>query len=198
MSHLTQTDSAAIGPADGAAQPSMLVLLGLLAGPFLTMIDASVVNVAAPSIVRSLHTDLATVQWTVSGYLLALATTLAATAWLTRRFGSRTVYVACLAAFTVASVLCALAPNIQLLIAMRAVQGLAGAPLIPISMSMMMGGTTGAARQMQRSGATAAILLFLAPALGPWLGVNLSDQSAVWSCRHHRSPPHRRPLQHSA
>src|SRR5215472_14925474 len=170
MSHLTQTDSAAIGPADGTAQPSMLVLLGLLAGPFLTMIDASVVNVASPSIVRSLHTYLATVQWTVSGYLLALATTLAATAWLTRRFGSRTVYVACLAAFTVASVLCALAPNIQLLIAMRAVQGLAGAPLIPISMSMMMGGSTGAARQMQRSGATAAILLFLAPALGPSLG----------------------------
>ncbi|HKA09795.1 MAG TPA: DHA2 family efflux MFS transporter permease subunit [Candidatus Dormibacteraeota bacterium] len=170
MNHLTQTDSAAIGSADGAAQPSMLVLLGLLAGPFLTMIDASVVNVAAPSIVRSLHTDLATVQWTVSGYLLALATTLAATAWLTRRFGSRTVYVACLAAFTVASVLCALAPNIQLLIAMRAVQGLAGAPLIPISMSMMMGGSTGAARQIQRSGAAAAILLFLAPALGPSLG----------------------------
>jgi len=170
MSAMTQTESTDRNFADGPAQLSVLVMVGLLAGPFLTMVDASVVNVAAPSIVRSLHADLATVQWTVSGYLLALATTLAASAWLTRRFGSRTVYVICLAAFTIASVLCALAPNIQLLIAMRALQGLAGAPLIPISMSMMMGGSNGAARQIQRSSAAAAILLFLAPALGPSLG----------------------------
>jgi EmrB/QacA subfamily drug resistance transporter len=170
VSRLTQADSAEMGIADRSVQPSVLVMVGLLAGPFLTMVDASVVNVAAPSIVRSLHADLATVQWTVSGYLLALATTLAASGWLTRRFGSRNVYVICLAAFTIASVLCALAPNIQLLIATRALQGLAGAPLIPISMSMMMGGSSGAARQINRSGAAAAILLFLAPALGPSLG----------------------------
>jgi len=145
-------------------------MIGLLAGPFLTMVDASVVNVAVPRIAGSFHADLETVQWTVSGYLLALAAMLAASAWLTKRFGSRTVYVVCLVAFTATSVLCALAPTIQFLIAMRALQGIAGAPLTPISMSMMMGGSGNAARQVQRSSAAAALLLFLAPALGPSLG----------------------------
>ena len=170
MKAKTQSDQNDTPAGQGAAQLSVLVMIGLLAGPFLTMVDASVVNVAAPRIAGSLHTDLQTVQWTVSGYLLALAAMLAASAWLTRRFGSRTVYVACLVAFTTASVLCALAPTIQFLIAMRVLQGIAGAPLTPISMSMMMGGSNNAARQVQRSSAAAALLLFLAPALGPSLG----------------------------
>jgi MFS family permease len=75
-----------------AAVPSALAMVGLLAGPLLSMVDSSVVNVAVPDIARLLHTELATVQWTVSGYLLALAGTLAASAWLTRRFGSRRLY----------------------------------------------------------------------------------------------------------
>ena len=170
MNATTSPERNGTSAGQGTAQLSVLVMIGLLAGPFLTMVDASVVNVAAPRIVESLHADLETVQWTVSGYLLALAAMLAASAWLTRRFGSRTVYVICLVAFTATSVLCALAPTIQFLIAMRAVQGIAGAPLTPISMSMMMGGSGNAARQVQRSSAAAALLLFLAPALGPSLG----------------------------
>src|SRR5262249_52422889 len=166
----TESDQNDTPAGQGAAQLSVLVMIGLLAGPFLTMVDASVVNVAAPRIAGSFHADLETVQWTVSGYLLALAAMLAASAWLTRRFGSRNVYVICLVAFTATSVLCALAPTIQFLIAMRALQGIAGAPLTPISMSMMMGGSSNAARQVQRSSAAAALLLFLAPALGPSLG----------------------------
>ena len=145
-------------------------MVGLLAGPLLTMVDSSVVNVAVPDIARSLHTDLATVQWTVSGYLLALAAMLAASAWLTRRFGSRKVYVVCLAGFTTASALCALAPNVQSLIAARALQGFAGAPLTPIAMSLLMGGRDNPTQGAQSRGAAAGVLLFLAPALGPTLG----------------------------
>jgi EmrB/QacA subfamily drug resistance transporter len=163
----------------GPAPLPLPVLVGLLAGPFLTMVDSSVVNVAVPDIARSLDSGLATVQWTVSGYLLAIAAGLAASAWLTRRFGSRTVYVTCLAAFTAASALCALAPSIQPLIAFRALQGLAGAPLTPIAMSMMIGGSGNAAREVKGSAAAASILLFLAPAVGPTLG-GILIQSFGW------------------
>jgi MFS family permease len=111
----------------------------MLAGPLLSMLDSSVVNVAAEPIARSLHTSLGTVQWTVSGYLLALGTGLAGTAYLARRFGSVAVYRASLVAFTAASALCALSPGSGTLIGFRAVQGLVAAPLVPLAMSMLLG-----------------------------------------------------------
>jgi EmrB/QacA subfamily drug resistance transporter len=144
----------------------LLAQIGLLAGPFLSMVDSNVVNVALPDIARALHSPLATAQWVVSGYLLALAAVLAASAYLAKRHGTRRVYRAALVGFTAASVLCALAPSIETLIALRALQGGLGAPLVPLAMNLLLGGR-GAARRMPP---TAGMLLFLAPALGPTLG----------------------------
>jgi EmrB/QacA subfamily drug resistance transporter len=138
----------------------------LLAGPLLTMLDSSIVNVAVEPIARQTHTALATVQWIVSGYLLALGTGLALTSYLARRFGTIRAYTAFLIAFTVASALCALAPGVGVLIAARVLQGLAGAPLVPLSMAMLLGGTGAQTRMSPAAG----ILLFLGPALGPSLG----------------------------
>ena len=138
----------------------------LLAGPLLSMLDSSIVNVAAEPIARALHAPLGTVQWTVSGYLLALGTGLAGTAYLARRYGTVPVYRVSLAAFTVASALCALSPGAGALIAFRAVQGLVAAPLVPLAMSMLLG-KSGGARSISP---VAGILLFAAPALGPTVG----------------------------
>ena len=139
---------------------------GLLAGPFLSMLDSNIVNVALPDIARELHSPLETAQWIVSGYLLALAAVLAASAYLARRFGTSRVYLASLLGFTLASALCALAPSMGVLIAARALQGALGAPLVPLAMGMLLG-QGGAARQMPPA---AGIVLFLAPALGPTIG----------------------------
>jgi EmrB/QacA subfamily drug resistance transporter len=144
-----------------------LAIAGLLAGPFLTMVDSNVVNVAIPQIARSLHGSLEAVQWTVSGYLLALGTALAAAAFLERRFGSRRVYVFSLVSFTMASALCALAPSLPILIAARILQGVAGAALVPVAMGMLLGPSSDTQRQIP---VAAGILLFLAPAAGPTLG----------------------------
>jgi len=145
----------------------LAAMLALLAGPLLSMIDSSVVNVAVPDLSRSLHASLASVQWTVSGYLLALAAVLPATSHLARRFGTVRVYGVSLAAFTAASVLCALAGNVGELVAARALQGAAGAPLVPLSMSLALGPGGG-----RRGGipASAGVVLFLGPALGPTVG----------------------------
>jgi EmrB/QacA subfamily drug resistance transporter len=106
------------------------------------------------------------VQWTVSGYLLALGAGLAGTAYLARRFGTLPVYRASVIAFTVASALCALAPAAGVLVAARVAQGLVAAPLVPLAMSMLLGGGD-TARSISP---LAGIMLFLGPALGPTVG----------------------------
>jgi EmrB/QacA subfamily drug resistance transporter len=143
----------------------VVALFVLLSGSFLSMIDSSVVNVAVPDISQQLAAPLTTVQWTVSGYLLALAATLPATAYLGRRFGTVRVYAWSLAAFTVASALCAVAPTATALIAARAVQGVAAAPLVPLSMNLLFG--RGDTKDLPTS---AGLVLFLGPALGPTIG----------------------------
>jgi len=140
---------------------------GLLVGPLLSMLDSSVVNVAVPVMAKDLGADLREVQWVVSGYLLALGLSLAATSYLARRFGALRVYAVSAVAFVLVSAGCALAPNVGVLIGLRAAQGLAGAPLVPLALSILLGGAG-----VRRGGipVSAALVLFLAPALGPTLG----------------------------
>jgi EmrB/QacA subfamily drug resistance transporter len=131
------------------------------------MVDSDVVNVALPNISSQLHAELETTQWIVSGYLLALAATLAITAYLARRFGTRPVYLVSLLGFTLASLLCAVAPNIGFLIAARALQGALGGPLIPLAMNILLGRERAA---LSRGATVAGIVLFLGPAIGPTIG----------------------------
>jgi EmrB/QacA subfamily drug resistance transporter len=164
------------GPRDLAAAPRLSpgtpclgvpVQFALLAGPLLSMLDSSIVNLAIEPVARDLRASLTLVQWTVSGYLLALGAGLAGTAFLARRFGTLPVYRASVIAFTAASALCALAPDAGVLVATRAVQGLVAAPLVPMAMSMLLGRDTGAARSISPA---AGAMLFLGPAIGPAVG----------------------------
>jgi EmrB/QacA subfamily drug resistance transporter len=151
---------------DAAPKLGFLITFGLMTGPFLSMLDSNIVNVALPTIAREFHTSITVVQWTLSGYLLAQGGALALSPFLAKRFGTRPVYIASVAGFTLASVLCAAASSIGFLIGARVLQGIAGASLVPLAMSMMMG-PSGASRQMSPA---AAILLFMAPAAGPTVG----------------------------
>ena len=140
---------------------------GLLIGPLLSMIDSSIVNVAVPDIATELEAKLDDVQWVVSGYLLALGVALALTSFLAKRFGTLRVYTVSMVLFVVVSAACAFAPNIEWLIAFRAAQGFVGAPLVPLALSILLGkdGIAGGGIPI-----SAALTLFLAPALGPTLG----------------------------
>lgn len=141
---------------------------GLLIGPALSMLDSSIVNVAVPDIARDLGAGLDSVQWVVSGYLLSLAVALALTAFASRRFGTMRVYLVSMGLFVTASAVCAFAPTIELLVAARVVQGFVGAPLVPLALSILLGRDgVGGGGSIPVS---AAVVLFLAPALGPSLG----------------------------
>jgi EmrB/QacA subfamily drug resistance transporter len=140
---------------------------GLLVGPLLSMIDSSIVNVAVPDIATELKAPLDQVQWVVSGYLLALGVSLALTAYLSKRFGTMRIYTISMILFVLASAACAIAPNISSLIAFRVVQGFVGAPLVPLALSILLGKNGIGGGKIPVS---AALTLFLAPALGPTLG----------------------------
>lgn len=156
----------------------------LLIGPLLSMIDSSIVNVAVPSIARDLSTatnvvKLDEIQWVVSGYLLALGVALAATAYLAKRFGVLRVYTVSMVLFVAASAACAAAGNVEWLIAFRALQGFVGAPLVPLALSILLGKDGIGGGKIPIS---AALTLFLAPALGPTLGglILSGDDPSHW------------------
>jgi MFS family permease len=140
---------------------------GLLAGPFLSMIDSSVINVALPAMARSLHSSIAGVQWVASAYLLALGLGTPIAAYVAKRWGTERIYALSLFGFTAASGLCALAPTVPVLVTVRILQGAFGALLVPLAMNMLLGGD----RARSRMSAAAGMVLFLAPAdLAPATG----------------------------
>ncbi len=135
---------------------------------FIVVLDSLVVVTALPRMQQDLHAGLATLQWTVNAYGIAFAAGIITAAALGDRFGRRRVFLTGLALFTLASAACAVAPGATALIAARAVQGLGGAAVLPLSLTIL---TT--AFPAQRRGAIVGIyggLAGLAVAVGPLVG----------------------------
>lgn len=114
-----------------------VVVLTTVLGSGVALLDSTIVNVALPTIGRGLGADLAGLQWVISAYALTLAAFILLGGSLGDRFGRRRTYVWGVAGFGVASVLCALSPNTQILVGARAVQGVAAALLTPGSLAIL-------------------------------------------------------------
>jgi EmrB/QacA subfamily drug resistance transporter len=137
-------------------------------GSGIAFLDATVVNVALPDIGRDLHASTSTLQWILNGYVLTLASLILLGGSLGDRYGRRRIFVTGTGVFTVASLLCAVAPNAQLLVVARLVQGIGGALLTPGSLAMVESGF----RPVDRARAIGAWsgLGGVAGALGPLVG----------------------------
>ncbi|MFB8189345.1 MFS transporter [Microbacterium sp. NPDC055988] len=116
----------------------------MLAAEIMDMLDATIVNVAGPSLESSLGTNALGLQWVIGGYALALGAGLILGGRLGDRYGRRRMFLVGLAAFTVASLLCSLAPTAELLIAFRLIQGAAGALLLPQGLGLLRENLSGA------------------------------------------------------
>jgi len=138
-----------------------------MVGSWLVFTDSTVVNVAVESIADDLTTNLASVQWAVTGYLLSLAAVLPATGWAARRFGPSRVYVAGLSVFTVSSAVAALAPTVGVLVAARVGQGIGGGVIMPVGTIIWTAQATRA--QIGRVMGLISIPVVTAPMLGPLL-----------------------------
>src|SRR5437870_11356473 len=112
-----------------------LTLFAAILGSAVATIDGSIVNVALPSIERDLGGGLSAQQWVSNAYLLALGSLILIGGSLGDIYGTRRVFATGVAAFGVVSLLCAVAPTIEVLIAARALQGAAGALLVPSSLA---------------------------------------------------------------
>ncbi|MFH5211311.1 MFS transporter [Antrihabitans sp. NCIMB 15449] len=113
------------------------IVLATVLGSSVAMLDGTVVNIALPRIGDALDADVAGLQWTLSGYTLTLASFILLGGALGDRLGRRKVFVWGTIGFAVASVLCGLAWNIEVLIAARVLQGIAGAMLTPGSLALI-------------------------------------------------------------
>ena len=144
-------------------------VLGLTsAAYFMVVLDALVVITALPRMQLDLHVGLPALQWTVNAYGIAFAAGIITAAALGDRLGRRRVFITGVALFTLASAACAVAPSVSVLIAARAVQGLGGAAVLPLSLTILT-----AAYPAERRGAIIGIyggLAGLAVAIGPLVG----------------------------
>ena len=141
----------------------------------LSFVDGSVLNVALPAIRASYGAGAAEVQWVVNAYLLPLSALLLLGGALGDLFGRRLLLVIGTSLFTAASVLCALAPSLELLLAARAAQGVGAALLLPNSLALLNAAYEGEKRGRAvgiwaAAGAAAAAV---APLLGGWLVDNV-------------------------
>ncbi len=119
------------------ARTKRLTLIACILGSAVVFVDGTVVNVALPAIRDDLDTGLAAQQWIVEAYLLTLGALLLVGGSLGDLLGRRRIFAVGLMGFGVTSVLCALAPTAELLVAARALQGIAGALLVPSSLAVI-------------------------------------------------------------
>jgi EmrB/QacA subfamily drug resistance transporter len=147
-----------------------VIVLGLvvIAGSIMAVLDMTIVNVALETLGRDLNTDLSTIQWVVTGYLLALGTVIPLTGWAIDRFGAKRVWITSILLFVAGSALCGASWSIGSLIAFRAVQGIGGGMLMPTGMAIL---TMAAGPQrMGRVMSIVGVPMLLGPVLGPVLG----------------------------
>jgi EmrB/QacA subfamily drug resistance transporter len=153
-------------------------LIATILGASMVFIDGTVVNVALPAIQRDLGGGLAAQQWVVDAYLLTLGSLILLGGSIGDIFGEVRVFILGVAAFGVASVLCAIAPDINTLIVFRGIQGIAGALLTPASLALITVTFAGEERGAAIGTWTAwtGISIVIGPLLGGWL-------IDVWSWR---------------
>src|SRR5215468_9664615 len=102
-----------------------ILVLGavVVLGAIMAILDATIVNVAIPTLAVDLHASIATIQWVATGYLLAFASAIPLTGWASERFGAKRVWIGALLVFMTGSVLAGLSWSVGSLIAFRVLQG---------------------------------------------------------------------------
>ena len=174
---MTVTDITAHSDSAGRRR-SQLVLVICSTGLLMVGLDATIVNIALPAIHRSLHSSLAGLQWTVDAYTLVLASLLMLAGSTADRVGRRRVFQLGLLVFSLGSLLCAVAPTQNVLIAARVVQAVGGSMLSPVAMSIIRNVFVDPVERARAIGVYAA-MFGLSIALGPVLGGTLV-QAVGW------------------
>jgi EmrB/QacA subfamily drug resistance transporter len=145
-----------------------IVAIVFIFGLFMELLDMTITNVALPVLGTTFNASATGIEWIVTGYLLSLAVFIPVSGWVGDRFGTKKTFMFALVTFTVASMLCALAWNIESLIAFRVLQGIGGGMLTPVGTAMLFRAFP--VNERARVAALITIPTIVAPASGPILG----------------------------
>jgi EmrB/QacA subfamily drug resistance transporter len=154
-----------------------VIIIGgvVVIGMIMAILDATIVNVAIPTLGAEFHTSISTIQWVMTAYLLALASTIPVSGWAGARFGTKPVWIASLALFTLGSCLAGAAPSIDWLIASRVVQGAAAGLIMPVGQTILLH-AAGPGR-IGRVMSVIGIPMLLAPIAGPVIGGAIVEET---------------------
>ena len=176
-------------PAAGAAAPPAadepllqvrnqpLLLVGIMAASLIQVLDTTIANVAIPHMQSALGANAESVTWVLTSYIIASAVAMPATGWLGDRVGARRLFIFSVAGFIIASMMCGMAQNLGEMVLFRAMQGVTGAFIPPLSQSFMLDSSR-PSRHPQVM-AIWGLGIMIGPILGPILGGWLTE-SANW------------------
>ena len=151
----------------------LLVTIGVIEGMLMQVLDTTIANVALPHMQASLGATRDTISWVLTSYIVASAIAIPITGWLSDRVGRKPLFIWSVLAFTVASLLCAIATSLTEIVVFRAFQGVAGAFLVPLAQSTMFD-----INPPEKHGRAMAIFgmgVMIGPILGPVIGGWLTD-----------------------
>jgi len=165
MPHDQHTTSVSVSP--------WVIALTVMLATFMEVLDSSVANVALPHIAGSLSATVDESTWVLTSYLVSNAIVLPLSGWFSALFGRKRFYMACVALFTLSSMLCGFAPSLAMLIVFRILQGIGGGALQPISQAILV-----ESFPRHKQGMAMAVYgmgVVLAPVIGPTLGGWITD-----------------------
>ncbi len=173
---MADTSTSSVSSAYGQWRPShnpWLIAVAVMAATFMEILDTSVANVSLPHIAGSLSVTPEEATWVLTSYLVSNAIVLPITGWLGLRFGRRRLLIMCVGIFTVASVLCGMAPTLGFLIVARVLQGIGGGAMQPIAQAVLLESFPPEKHGVAM--ATYGMGVIVAPILGPTLGGWITD-----------------------
>jgi DHA2 family multidrug resistance protein len=164
--------------AQRAAINPWFIAITVTLATFMELLDTAIANVALPHIAGGLAVSYDESTWVLTSYLVANAVVLPLSAWLSRVFGRKRYYMACVVLFTISSFLCGIAPSLGLLIFFRILQGVGGGGLAPVEQAILV--DTFPASKRAAAFALYSMAIVTAPVVGPPLGGWITDN---WSWR---------------
>jgi DHA2 family multidrug resistance protein len=178
MSAAATRAGAPAAASDAAASPWLIAVLVAFAS-FMEVLDTTIVNVVLPYIAGGLGVSLDEASWVVTTYLVANAVSLTVSSFLAQLLGRRRFFLICLALFTLSSLLCANAWNLEALLLFRILQGLGGGGMVPLAQSIL--ADSFPPEKRGQAFALFGVAVVVAPVVGPTLGGWLAyDFSWSW------------------
>src|SRR5271167_4300783 len=150
-----------------------MITLSIMAATVMQTLDTTIANVALPHMQGALSASQDQIAWVLTSYIIAAAIATPVTGWFVDRFGQRTMFLASVIGFTIASALCGLSNSLAEIVAARLLQGVFGAALVPMSQMVLM-----EINPPAKQGSAMAIWgmgIMVGPILGPTLGGWLTD-----------------------